>query len=261
MASGGWGSVTDRGLVAFERELDTGAWKGISTKKVEDGARDNLAVLLDAAQPVVWKICLRRGIAGVLAALGTASLDAFDAAWDSAQRRLFHRVAVGVDDADKAVRDAADRLSAGLFVGNGTGQTHLDYDAEYDFGCNQLALTRAGGSLAADAKKLNLGDALADVDKTTAALGKALGRDAGAKRKAPSRRLRDAVAACARAFNGVQDSIAWFMDGTKPGPERDRLAALQAPLDALLARHASAAAAPAAPADGPAAPADPAKPA
>ena len=124
-----------------------------------------------------------------------------------------------------------------------------------------LALTQAGGSLAADAKKLKLGDALADVARTTDALAKGLGRGTGDKRRPPSRKLRSAVAECAASFNGVHEDLVWFVGRTPPGAERDKLHALLVPLDALLSRHAPGAAAAATPAEAtPLTPAEPAKP-
>lgn len=239
MASFGYGTVADRGFVGFERELDGGAWKAISTKKYEDDWEKGAALLLDAPHPVVWKLRLRRGIGAIVAALGTVPLTTLDAGWDAAQRRLFHRVAIGVDSEDPAVRAAADRARAQLLSGAGTAQTQLDYDDEVDFGRQQIKLTSDGGPLAADAKKLDLAGALSDVAKTTEALAKGLGRAEGGKRKPPSRQLREAVAACAASFTAVHEQIAWFISETPPGPERDHLASLLAPLDDLLARRAA----------------------
>jgi hypothetical protein len=255
----GYGNVTDRGFVAFGEELEQGAWGEVAIGKLLDKARGNAAALLDAPQPVVWKVRLRIAIDGVVAALGAASLVDLDGAWDACQRRLFHRIGAGVDDKDKAIRAASDRLRAGLLLGNGTGQTQLDYDQEVDFGLQQLALTKAGGPLAADAKKLGIGDVLGDIDAATAALAKGIGRSGGAKRKAPSRALREAMTACVAAFNGVHDALVWLVEGTAPGEGRDRLSALLAPLDALLERHPRGAA-PVAD-EAPAGPADPPKPA
>lgn len=245
MAGYGYGVVPDRGFVAFEPELEEGAWSDVVTKKYEEAASESAAALLSAPQAVVWKVRLRGGIAGVLAALGATSLVELDAAWDATQRRLFHRIAVAVDDPDRAVRAAADRLTKQLLAGTGTGQTIFDLDDEVDFGRQQVALTQKDGLLAADAAKLKLGDVLADVAKTTEALAKGLGRATGSKRRAPSRVLREAVAECAGAFNGVHGDLAWFLSKTPPGADRDRLAALAAPLEALLSRHAQPAAAPA----------------
>ena len=249
MAAYGYGSLGDRAFVGFDRELEDGAWKGIALKKAEEQASENAALLLNAPQLVIWKVRLRWGIAGVLVALGATSLAELDGNWDSAQRRLFHRVATGVDDNDPAVRAAADRLSAQILAGTGVAQTQYDFDAEVDFGLKQIALTGADGPLAADAKKLKLDDVLADVAKATEALAKGIGRGTGDKRRPPSRKLRTAVAECAAAFNGVHEDLAWFIGRTPPGAERDKLTALLVPLEGLLSRHAPAAPAEAAPAE------------
>jgi hypothetical protein len=261
MATYGYGGVTDRAFVAYDRELDDGAWKGIAPKKAEEQASENAAALLNSPQLVIWKLRLRWGIAGVLTALGATALAELDGSWDSAQRRLFHRIAAGVDSEDRDVRAAADRLSAQILAGTGVAQTQYDFDAEVDFGLNQIALTQAGAPLAADAKALKLGDALADVAKTTEALAKGLGRGTGDKRRPPSRKLRSAIAECAASFNAVHEDLTWFVGRTPPGAERDMLTALLVPLEALLSRHASATPAASAPAEPtPPAPASPPKP-
>ncbi len=243
MASYGYGGLLDRSFVSFDSELDQGAWKAVATKKYEESGHASAAELLGAPHQVVWKLRLRWGIAGVLSALGAKSLGALDDAWDASQRRLFYRIAIGVDDEDGAVRASADRLRAQLLSGEGTAQTKLDYNAEVDFGRKQVALTQDSGALASDAKKLKLGDVLADVSRTTEALATGLGRGSGTKRQPPSRQLREALAECASAFNGVHDSLAWFIARTPAGPDREQLEALQAPLEALLARHAPTASA------------------
>ena len=236
MAAYGYGNVSDRGFVAFDRELEEGAWKDIITHDHEVAAKQNIAALLTAPLPVVWKIRLRWGIANVIAVLGAPALAKLDEAWDSSQRRLFHRIAIGVDSESPAIRAAADRLRDQLLTGTGIAQTQLSCDDEVDFGLRQIALTQEGGPLAADAKKAKITDALADVQKTTEALATALGRSGGEKRKAPSKRMRDALSACVSAFNGVHDQIMWFLAQASPGAERDQLMALVEPLEALLAR-------------------------
>lgn len=247
MASRGYRNVPDRAFVAFDRELDEVAWSEISINGIEDAAKQSAAVLLNAPLPVVWKLRMRWGIATVVGVLGAPTITKLDEAWDTTQRRLFHHIAIGVDSDNAAVRAAADRLRTQLLSGSGMAQTQLSCDEEVDFGRQQIALTQEGGPLAADAKKAKLTDALADVHKATEALAQAVGRGTGEKRKAPSKLLRDAISECASAFNGVHDDLAWFIAKTPPGVERDRLAALLAPLEALLARHEPAASEPAAP--------------
>jgi hypothetical protein len=65
-----------------------------------------------------------------------------------------------------------------------------------------------------------------------------IGRGPGRKRAAaPSKRLRDAVAACSTAFNVIHDEMAWLIEHTPPGKQRNYLEALHAPFLALLDRY------------------------
>jgi hypothetical protein len=141
-----------------------------------------------------------------------------------------------------------------LLAGTGTAQTQMDYDAEVDFGLQQLALTQEKGPLAADAKKVKLEAALADVKKTTEALAQGLGGSTGGKRRPPSKQLRDAGAECAAAFNAVHDELSWFIGRMPQGAERDGLEALLMSLEALLSRNPPAAPTPAVPEPPPAPP-------
>jgi hypothetical protein len=236
MAAYGYTSVADRGFVGFDGELNQGAWAEIATQAHENAAKNNAAALLDAPRPVVWKLRLRWVIAELLGVLAAPTLESLDKTWDAAQRRLFHHIAIGVDNDDAAVRAAADRLRTNLLSGTGTAQTQLSYEDEVDFGRKQIALTGEGGPLHADAKKVKIGNALADVHKATDSLAQALGRSGGEKRKAPSKRLRDALAQCASTFNAVHDDLDWFIENTPAGANRDRLTALLSPLEKLLER-------------------------
>lgn len=244
MPGQGYGVVTDSGFIGFEAELNEpeGAWGQIVTKKWEKGAESSAASLLDAPRTVEWKLRLRFGLGALIAALGAQSLGELDAAWDSAQRRLFYRIASARDDKNPAVRAAGDRLAAGLLAGTGTFQTTYDLEGEVDFGRKQIALTNPDkGPLAADAKKAGLEIVLADIHQATEDLAKAIGRPAGKKRKVPSKQLRDALGQCVSAFNAVHDNLLWYIEHTPAGPDRDKLSALLAPLDALLERHTPAA--------------------
>jgi hypothetical protein len=239
MAGHGYGNVTDRAFVAFDRELNQGAWNEVQVTSEQSAAKENAAVLLVAPLPVLWKLQLRWAIAGIIAVLGAPTIAKLDDAWDGTQRRLFHHIAIGVDSDDPLVRAAADRLRMQLLAGMGTAQTQLSCDDEVDFGRKQIALTQEGGPLHFDAKKVKLTAVLADVHKATEALGQALGRGSSEKRKAPSKLLRDAMAECSDAFNSVHDQLDWFISRTPPGAEHDRLNALLGPLQALLERVAS----------------------
>ena len=234
----GYGAVTDSGFIGFASDLQRGAWGEIATKKWEGSAEDSTASLLGAPGEVMMKLLLRGTIGRLLVALGATSLVELDSAWDASQRRLFHRIAEARDSEDPAVRSAADRLAAGLLPpSGGTEHTNYDLDAEVDFGEKQVALCSDGGPLYADMKKTKLEGALADVKKTTEALGKGVGRDLGQKRKSRSIKVREALSECVTAFNAVHETLHLLAAGTPKGPGRDRITSLVEPLDQLLARH------------------------
>lgn len=234
----GYGAVTDSGFIGFAGDLQRGAWGEINTKKWDSGAEGSAAVLLDAPTTVTFKLLLRGSIGRLLSALGATSLVELDAAWDSSQRRLFHRIAEARDSEDLAVRAAADRLAAGLLPpSGGTEHTNYGLDAEVDFGEKQVALASEGGPLHADVKKAKLEGALSDVKKTTEALAKGVGRVTGEKRRSRSMQVREALSDCVTAFNTVHETLHLLAAGTPKGAGRDQLTSLLEPLDQLLGRH------------------------
>jgi hypothetical protein len=260
MTAYGYSYVSDKAFVAFSHDLSEGAWKSISIAKYDTPDQLLITLAHDAPLPVLWKLRIVWVLATLKQALGSGKLDELDGAWDSVQRRLHFRLAEQAESKDPEVRQAAERLRAQMLQGGGTGQTMLDYDEEVDFGRQQLELAK-GTQAAADVKKLKLGDLLAEIAATTEALAIGIGRKAGTRRSgAPSIQQREALTACSAAFNGVHDDIAWFIEHTPTGAERDKYTELQAPFEALLARNpprvaaakaAPATAAPAAPADKP----------
>ena len=236
MSGYGYGTLTDRAFVGFLDELSSGAWAAIDTSKFEHLGDHGAAALLEAPHPVVWKLRLTWGIQGVVSALGSKPVSELDGTWDATQRRLFHKIAMVADAPESALRDAADRLTAVLLLGNGTAQTGLTYDAEVDFGRKQVALARDNPRVASDVKALGLELTLAEIAQASEALAAGIGRAPGGKRASPSRRLHDALTDCGATFNGVRDSIEWFQARTHPGPKHDQLDALLAPLVALASR-------------------------
>jgi hypothetical protein len=237
VAGYGYSYVSETGFIAFQHDIEDGVWENVSIAEYDSPERALTAAALGAPHPVYWKLRIAWALAELMEAVGASAADRLDLEWDAAQRRLHHRIAAAVDDKDPDVRAAAERLQSTLLVGGGTGQTGYEFHGEVDFGRKQLLLTK-DGQAAADVEKLKLADALHDIDEATEALAKAIGRSAGQKRAAPpSIRLRDAMIACRIAFNAVHEQIAWFVDHTANGPDRDRLVALQAPFDALLARN------------------------
>jgi hypothetical protein len=204
----------------------------------------------------LWKLRLTWSLDDLIAALETGSteaLKALDDSWDSCQRRLFHNVGAASEDEDPKIRLAAARVAAALLQGNGLAQTTLPYDEEVDVGRKQVALANSEG-LSGDIALLKLEARVEQIDATTEKLADALGRSGGKKRGARSGRVREAMASCAVAFNGVHDDLAWLIDHLPEGKERQGLQALLTPLESLLTRYpATAAAAP-----EPPAPAEPA---
>jgi hypothetical protein len=236
MAGYGYGYVTAKGFVACEKDLSEGAWGAIAIAPYDTPERKLSPGAQAAPRPALWKLRVVWSLEDLKGAIGTAKLDQLDADWDGTQRRLYHRLGVLREDRSQVVREAAERASDKLLEGRGTDQTTYDYDDEVDFGRNQVLLTQSG-QLRDDVKMLGLDDAIADIDVATEALAKGLGRKDNTKRQAPSARQRDAVSACAAAFNGVHDDLAWWIEHTASGPDQDQLHALLAPLEALLSRN------------------------
>jgi hypothetical protein len=237
MTAYGYSYVSGKGFVAFSHDMAEGPWKGISIAKYDTPDRTLSDAALNAPHPVIWKLRITWTIAALKYALGSSTLDELDASWDSCQRKVNYRLAEHAESKDPEVRQAAERLRAQLLHGGGTGQTSFDYDEEVDFGRNQIELMKEPAA-AADVKKLKMGDLLQEIADTTEALAKGAGRTPGTKRSgAPSIQQREALTACSAAFNGVHDEIAWFIENTEKGPDRDKLIELQAPFEALLARN------------------------
>ena len=237
MTAFGYSYVSDKAFVAFSHDLSEGAWKSVSIAKYDTPDQLLLSFAHDAPLPVLWKLRITWVLASLKHALGSGKLDELDGAWDSVQRRIHHRLAENEESRDGEVRQAATRLRARLLDGGTTGQTMFGYDEEVDFGRQQVELAKEA-QVASDIKKLKLGELLTEIAEATEALAKGTGRKAGMKRAgAPSAQQREAVTACSAAFNGVHDDIAWFIEHTPSGPERDRYTQLQAPFEALLARN------------------------
>jgi hypothetical protein len=239
MAGYGYSYVTEKGFSAFAHDLNEGVWKEVSIKKYDTAGQKN-AHLPEAPRPVAWKVRAAWVIADLERALAGSSsevLQRLDTEWDSSQRALNFAIATGLEHQDLGHREAAGRLRVALLAGGGAEQTGYSYDEEVDFGRHQTAIT-SKGPLAADAKKVGLGEHLERVRVATEALAAGLGREPGQKR-APirSRQLRDALTSCSAAFNAIHDEIAWLLDHTPPGEPHDKLEALHAPFLALLDRY------------------------
>jgi hypothetical protein len=237
MSGYGYSFVTDKGFLAFARELEQGAWRPISLKKYDNPDALSKAPLADAPLAVAWKLRATWGIRALSAAVGTDILIELDQEWDSAQRALSYAVSAAEEHKKKDIRRAAARVRAALLSGAGTAQTQLALEQEVDFGRNQHDLA-SKKPLADDVIAIGASEHLARIHEATEALAKGLGRDSN-KGRAPSRarRVRDALAACSTAFNGIHEEIAWAIDHSADGDERARLAQLLAPFEKLLARY------------------------
>lgn len=239
MARYGYSFVSDKGFISFLRDLSEGEWKDVNLKKYDAADQMPTASLLEAPRPVVWKLRARWAIGTLGDVLGAASaevLASLDTSWDSTQRRAYHILGAASEDSDPAKREAAGRLRSVLLAGNGTAQITFSYDDEVDFGRNQILLTESGG-LADDAKKIGIAALLKEIETTTEALAKGLGRGPGQKRAGPrSVRLRDALAACSASFNAIHEEMEWMAEHTPAGAARKLLEDLRAPFEALLSR-------------------------
>jgi len=242
MARYGYSYVTDRGFTSFARELSEGAWKDISIKKLDTDGDSPVAKssLLDAPLPVVWKLRATWSIRMLARAMGVTSADALlglDGEWDSSQRALNLALLTAAEHRDAERRAAAERLRTALLLGSGTAQTQLSYEKEVDFGYSQLDLADKP-PLAADVKATGIKPHLDRIREATDALATGLGRVPGQRRAGTrARRIREALAACSTAFNTIHDQLAWVLEHTAPGKDREELEALQAPLLALLDRY------------------------
>ncbi len=187
MAAYGYSFVTDKAFSAFARDLEQGAWKGVSVDKYDVPNRVPAASLFEAPRPVVWKLRARWSIAALDEALGVASAAALaelDTEWDTAQRALHLFLASAAESKDPAQRDAAVRLRGALLAGAGTERIQYAYDAEVDYGWHQVAVA-AKAPLAADVKKVGAGAYLKRIEEATEALAR--GSGAPPARSAPSR--------------------------------------------------------------------------
>ena len=242
MAGYGYSYVTDKGFASFARNLSEGAWKEVSIKKYDADGDTPVAKssLLDAPLPVVWKLRATWSIRMLARAMGVTTADdlvALDAEWDSSQRALNLALLTAAEDREADQRAAAERLRTALLMGGGTAQTLLTYEKEVDFGHAQLELA-GKAPLSGDVKATGIKAHLERIHEATDALARGLGRGPGQKRASTrARRIRDALAACSTTFNTIHDELGWVLAHSEPGDDRDRLAALQSPLLALLDRY------------------------
>ena len=255
MSRFGYGHVTEKGFIAFSHDLCEGAWAEVSSKGYDSAQRMLPSNPMEVPRDVGWKLRATWAIAALRDALGTSPevLVELDVLWDSTQRKLFHILGSAAEDRNPEVRAAAERLQGALLEGAGTAQTNLSYDEEVDFGRHQVALM-SKGARAEDVKRLGLGSLRDEIHDATESLARGVGRRPGEQRTTGRyKRVRAATAACAAAFNGIHDEIAWFVEHAPPGKARKRLERMLAPFQALLERYPASGSEPApAPAPAPA---------
>lgn len=257
MAGYGYSHVNEKGFIAFRTELDGGAWQSISVDGFDQESSMAKAPLRDAPASVVWKLRALWGIRALMAAVGADALATLDMEWDSAQRALNLAVALAEEAKQPEVRAAAGRVKVALLGGGGSNQTQLSYDQEVDYGAQQLELAQQT-ALAEDVTIVGISAHLQRIGEATAALAKGLGRDEGkARSPSRSRRVRDAVAVCSTAFNGIHEEIAWAIEHTADLEQRADLQALLNPFQQLLDRYPPAAPGAKPPAEEPADPSAP----
>jgi hypothetical protein len=229
--------VSDKGFISLEVDLTEGEW----AKLPGPSANSEPPSLLEMNPPRAWKHLLVISIATLVDALGLGpDRLAADQAFDTSQRQLHHKTALDADDPDPEIRAAAQRVRAALLLGQGTAQTNLSFQEEVDFGLKQLALA-SRPPLKDDCDRLQLAPLLARIEAATFTLARAIGRPLGQPPQpdAPrSVRIRSALSTCASTCRTILNEIDLFTRLSSPNDQRI-LAALRAPLDALLSRYAS----------------------
>ncbi len=78
MTAYGYSYVSDKGFVAFSRDLSEGAWKGVSIAKYDTPDKGLSASTIDASHPVIWKLRTTWAIAALKQALGSSTLEELD---------------------------------------------------------------------------------------------------------------------------------------------------------------------------------------
>jgi hypothetical protein len=227
----GFTAVTLITMLALRARLDEGSWGKVKAVKRE---------ALGAGQPaaVVVKTMLVHLLGEAVSAAteaSEASLEAIDARWDRAQRRLALALLAALQSEDAGEQAAAQALSDALVAGEqGTGQTAWTYQREADWGEAQLERA-SSAELVAHIKKLGLQGHMADIAATTKELVAALGRspDEAAKeaRSIRERRLHREISI---VLNSALSQLDAIIAHTTDADERQEAQALRAPIADLL---------------------------
>ncbi len=132
MSNHGYSRVEDMAFIGFQGKLHEGAWAAVPTLPSPDpsGTPDPNALVLALMQAPTLsmvKALMLHSVGQLVQALDSkaSSVEAVDAAWDSAQRRFSYALAEKGESLVPQEREAAQRLRQHLLLGRGTAQTDL----------------------------------------------------------------------------------------------------------------------------------------
>jgi hypothetical protein len=255
MSHHGYSRVEDMAFIGFQNKLSEGAWAQVSSVVLVDrsaGADPNamITALMQAPTLVTVKALMLHSVGQLVQALDSkaSSVEAVDAAWDSAQRRFSYALAEKGESLVPQEREAAHRLRQHLLLGRGTAQTTLPPQKEVDFGHTQF-LTAQEPQNKADLQLLGLEGRVAELQDLTLQLERAVQeQQQGAHALSRAQRRSFAKAQCVEAFNLAHTTLQEYLNLKPTGLLKEQLEQLLAPLQALLSAHPAAKAEPTAPA-------------
>lgn len=236
----GYSSVSNDGLIAFEDELlQRAPWAEIQTPSDHHQVCADPSARLSLRADASIKLGLLLAIAALKRArydIPTTAAD-IDPKWDREQRLAdldLDREALSEDPARVA---AAQLIRDVVFQGHKTGQTSFSYQDEVDFGRHQVAAAQAP-HVAQALSLLGMTDRVARIGALTDALSRALGRADQAKALSQYQQTRLSRQHCVAAFNSAHDALSLCATQATTDAARAHFAALLAPFQALLTRHA-----------------------
>jgi hypothetical protein len=226
-------------LVTLSKSLGEGLWAEIDIKPYED-LSDHLEVPLLA---LLKLRLLHRATALTYIVSGTSdALQKQDERWDAAQKRYVLKIMTAEADDDPSLQAAATRLRRATTLGDGLGQTKLDYEAEIAFGKKQLTLTSnkertmdSIPSLAEDLALINAESNMKEIKERTADFDKAIKQTIG-DGEVTSRavRIRLSVAEFVAELNDAHRELEKQISTSKKAEVKARLKALQDELRAAI---------------------------
>jgi hypothetical protein len=243
MSLRGYSHVTPDGYASFRDDLDQAPWSSIPALDPSAHASQGSALL---AAP--WLVGQKAALVWVLGALTEAlsgesrPLEAADAQWDAAQRRLHFALAERESSDDPAQVSAAERLRLALFEGRGLSYTRLPHAQEVDAGLRQGQVSQQP-EVQRDAQALGLQGHLDAVAATTSNLQGVLKKAEGTTTR--RRSVHESMQACHSCFNNVHDQLAFARERLHDAdPQAVQLTACLASMQALLDRFRSLPSAP-----------------